>query len=85
MSKEMQLLESKMAFYKRMINELDVLNYVTGPNKYYSEEIEDYQDKLEEIYVRYRELKRSNNLWPIKFFIAFTKQKDYMIAGCGQY
>ena len=43
MSKEMQLLESKMAFYKRMINELDVLNYVTGPNKYYSEEIEDYQ------------------------------------------
>ena len=69
MSKEMQLLESKMAFYKRMINELDgmineldVLNYVTGPNKYYSEEIEDYQDKLEEIYVRYRELKRSNNL-----------------------
>ena len=62
MSKEMQSLKSKMALYKRLINELDVLNYVTGPNKYYSEEIEDYQDKLEEIYVRYRELKRSNNL-----------------------
>ena len=83
MNKEMQLLKSKMAFYKRMINELDNLNYVTGSNLY-SNEIEDYQDKLEEIYVRYRELKRSNNLWPIKFFIAFTKQKDYMIAGCGQ-
>ena len=62
MSKEMQSLKSKIALYKRLINELDVLNYVTGPNKYYSEEIEDYQDKLEEIYVRYRELKRSNNL-----------------------
>ena len=31
-----ELLRSKMVFYKRMINELDVLNYVTGPNKYYS-------------------------------------------------
>ena len=36
MSKKMKLLRSKMVFYKRMINELDVLNYVTGPNKYYS-------------------------------------------------
>ena len=58
MSKEMQLLESKMAFYKRLINELDVLNHVTGPSKYYSEEIEDYQDKLAEIYKRIQELKK---------------------------
>ena len=57
-SKEMQLLESKMAFYKRLINELDVLNYVTGSSKYYSEEIEDYQDKLAEIYKRVQELKK---------------------------
>ena len=58
MSKEMQSLKSKMAFYKRMINELDNLNYVTGPSKYYSEEIEDYQDKLAEIYKRIQELKK---------------------------
>ena len=58
MSKEMQLLESKMEFYKRLINKLDVLNYVTGPNKYYSEEIEDYQDKLVVIYKRIQELKK---------------------------
>ena len=58
MSKEMQLLESKMAFYKRLINELDVLNYVTGSSKYYSEEIEDYQDKLAVIYKRIQELKK---------------------------
>ena len=57
-SKEMQLLESKMAFYKRLINELDVLNYVTGSSKYYSEEIEDYQDKLAVIYKRIQELKK---------------------------
>ena len=61
MSKEMQLLESKMAFYKRLINELDVLNYVTGPNKYYSEKIEDYQDKLAEIYKRVQEIKMKEN------------------------
>ena len=58
MSKEMQSLKSKMAFYKRLINELEVLNHVTGSSKYYSEEIEDYQDKLEVIYKRIQELKK---------------------------
>ena len=29
-NQEMQLLRSKMKFYKRLINELDCLNYVTG-------------------------------------------------------
>ena len=57
MSKEMQSLKSKMAFYKRMINELDNLNYVTGSNQY-SKEIEDYQNRLAEVYVRCRELKK---------------------------
>ena len=52
----MQLLKSKMNFYKRLINELDCLNYVTGSNKY-SKEIEDYQDKLAEIYKRVQETK----------------------------
>ena len=61
MSKEMQSLKSKMAFYKRMINELDNLNYVTGPSKYYSEEIEDYQDKLAKIYKRVQEIKKEDN------------------------
>ena len=44
-NQEMQLLRSKMKFYKRLINELDCLNYVTGSNQY-SKEIEEYQDKL---------------------------------------
>lgn len=57
MSKEMQLLKSKMVFYKRLINELDVLNYVTGSNLY-SNEIEDYQDRLAIIYKRIQELKK---------------------------
>ena len=57
MSKEMQLLRSKMKFYKRLINELDCLNYVTGSNQY-SKEIEDYQDRLAVIYNRIQELKK---------------------------
>ena len=56
MSKEMQLLRSKMKFYKRLINELDCLNYVTGSNRY-SKEIEEYQDKLAKIYKRVQEIK----------------------------
>ena len=57
MSKEMQLLKSKMNFYKRLINELDCLNYVTGSNQY-SKEIEEYQNRLAKVYVRYQELKK---------------------------
>ena len=59
-NQEMQSLKSKMAFYKRMINELDNLNYVTGPSKYYSKKIEEYQYKLAEIYKRVQELKKEN-------------------------
>ena len=60
MSKEMQLLRSKMNFYKRLINELDCLNYVTGSNQY-SKEIEEYQDKLAKIYKRVQEIKKEDN------------------------
>lgn len=60
MSKEMQLLRSKMRFYKTMINELDTLNYVTGSNEY-SKEIEEYQGRLAEIYNRIQELKMEGN------------------------
>ena len=45
-----------MKFYKRLINELDCLNYVTGSNQY-SKEIEEYQDKLAKIYKRVQEIK----------------------------
>ena len=41
----MQLLKSKMDFYKRLINELDCLNLITKSNNF-DKEIEDYQDKL---------------------------------------
>ena len=53
----MQLLKSKMAFYKRLINELEVLKHVTGSNQY-SKEIEEYQDKLAKIYKRVQEIKK---------------------------
>ena len=56
MSKEMQLLKSKMNFYKRLINELDSLNFITKSNQY-SKEIEEYQDKLAKIYKRVQEIK----------------------------
>ena len=60
-NQEMQLLRSKMKFYKRLINELDCLNYVTGSNQY-SKEIEEYQDKLAEIYKRVQETKKRREI-----------------------
>ena len=59
MSKEMQLLRSKMKFYKTLINELDNLNFITKSNKY-SKKIEEYQDELVEMYKRVQELKGEN-------------------------
>ena len=59
MSKEMQLLRSKMKFYKTLINELDSLNFITKSNKY-SKKIEEYQDELVGIYKRVQELKGEN-------------------------
>ena len=59
MSKEMQLLISKMEFYKKLINELDVLNFRTKSNKY-DKIIEQYQIKLSEIYKRFQDLKEEN-------------------------
>ena len=57
MSKEMQLLKSKIEFYKRLINELDILNFRTKSNKY-DNIIEQYQNKLSKLYKRTQELKR---------------------------
>ncbi|WP_455937702.1 hypothetical protein [Gemella morbillorum] len=56
MSKEMQLLKSKMEFYKTLINELDNLNFITKSNKF-DKKMEQYQDILSEIYKEYQELK----------------------------
>lgn len=53
MSKEIQLLKSKMEFYKRSINELDYMNFVTNSNKF-DKKIEEYQNKLSEIYKEYQ-------------------------------
>ena len=64
MSKEMQLLRSKMEFYKTLINELDKLNFLTKSNNS-DKKIEEYQDRLTEIYKIVKELKKENK-WNLK-------------------
>ena len=59
MSKEMQLLKSKMEFHKTLINELDNLNFITKSNNF-DKKIEEYQDELVGIYKRVQELKGEN-------------------------
>ena len=56
MTKEMQLLKSKMEYCKILINVLDNLNFITDSNKY-DKTIEEYQNKLSEVYKRIQELK----------------------------
>ena len=60
MTKEMQLLKSKIEFYKYLINYLDYLNFVTRSNKC-DEKIADYQNELSELYKRIQELKEEEN------------------------
>ena len=60
MTKEMQLLKSKMVFHKWIINELDNLNFITKSNNF-DKKIEEYQDKLSEVYKRIQELKKEDN------------------------
>ena len=60
MSKEMQLLRSKMEFYKTLINELDKLNFLTKSNNS-DKKIEEYQDRLAVIYKRIQEIKMEGN------------------------
>ena len=62
MSKEMQLLKSKMNFYKTLINELDKLNFLTKSNNS-DKKIEEYQDRLAVIYKRIQEIKMEGNKW----------------------
>ena len=56
MSKEMQLLKSKMEFCKKIINALDNLNFISNSNNY-DKKIEEYQNRLSELYKRIQELK----------------------------
>ena len=57
MSKEMELLKSKMDFYKRLINVYDELNFVSKSNKF-DYKIKEYQDILLVLYRRVQELKK---------------------------
>ena len=56
MSKEMQLLKSKIDFYKKLINHLNYLNYITRSNKY-NEKIIECRKILDSSYERIQELK----------------------------
>ena len=56
MSKEMERLKSKIEFYKGLINFYDSMNFTFKTNKY-DKIIEEYQDKLSEVYKRIQDLK----------------------------
>ena len=56
MSKEIQLLKSKIRFNKALINIYDNMNFISKSNKY-DYKIEQYQNELSEIYKRIQELK----------------------------
>ena len=56
MSKEMQLLKSKIEFCKTLINLYDALNFLDKSNKY-EKTIEEHQNELSELYKRIQELK----------------------------
>ena len=56
MSKEIQLLKSKISFNKALINIYDNMNFISKSNKY-DYKIEQYQNELSKIYKRFQELK----------------------------
>ena len=60
MSKEMQLLKSKIEFCKKIINKLDDFNFITKSNKY-DKMIANYQNELTKLYKRIQELKEIDN------------------------
>ena len=57
MSKELQLLNSKIQFYKILINVYDELNFISKSNKF-DYKIKEYQDNLFVLYRRVQELKK---------------------------
>ena len=60
MSKEMQLLKSKLEFCKSLINLYDYLNFIDKSNKY-NKMIEQYQNELTEVCKRIQDLKELKN------------------------
>ena len=62
MSKEMQLLKSKVEYCKILINALDYLNFISESNNY-DYKIEEYQNELSKIYKKIQELKEEENKW----------------------
>ena len=56
MSKEMQLLNSKMEFYKHLLYVYEILNFKSDSNLF-DYKVEEYQDKITEVYKRIQELK----------------------------
>ena len=59
MIKELQLLKSKMDFYKRLINVYDEMNFITKSNRF-DNKIKEYQDNLSEVYKKYQRLLKEN-------------------------
>ena len=59
MSKEMQLLKSKLEFCKLLINLYDNLNFIDKSNKY-NKMIEHYQNELTEVCKKIQDLKVLN-------------------------
>ena len=59
MSKEMELLKSKMDFYKRLINVYDEMNFITKSNRF-DNKIKECQDNLAEVYKNYQRLLKEN-------------------------
>ena len=59
MTKEMQLLKSKMDFYKRLINVYDEMNFITKSNRF-DNKIKEYQDNLSEVFKKYQRLLKEN-------------------------
>ena len=59
MSKELQLLRSKLELNKGLINLFDALNFIYKSNKY-NKIIEHYQNELTEVYKRIQDLKELN-------------------------
>ena len=59
MSKEIELLKSKMDFYKRLINVYDEMNFITKSNRF-DNKIKEYQDNLSEVFKNYQRLLKEN-------------------------
>ena len=65
MSKEMQLLKSKIRFNKALINIYDYMNFISESNNY-DYKIEEYQIRLSELYKKVQDLKEEENKWMSK-------------------